>query len=129
MHADVGRTGEHQDSLIRGNSFKSFTGRTGHVVAKQIVYLVVADLFAVYIVIKAFIVLMVVCQCLKLSTYHVVRNFRVTFHVFLCSLFEISKAFLRIEDGWLVHVIPEGIDSLGNENIVFVTKPFSGICI
>ena len=129
MHADVGRTGEHQDSLIRGNSFKSFTGRTCHVVAKQIVYLVMADLFAVYVVIEAFIVLMVVCQCLKLSAYHVVRNLRITFHIFLCSLLEISKAFLGIEDGWLVHVIPEGIDSLGNENIVFVTKPFSGICI
>ena len=46
VHADVGRTGEHQIRLIRGNSFKSFTGRTCHVVAKQIVYLVMADLFA-----------------------------------------------------------------------------------
>ena len=88
-----------------------------------------ADLFAVYVVIEAFIVLMVVCQCLKLSAYHVVRNLRVTFHIFLCSLLEISKAFLGIEDGWLVHVIPKGIDSFGNENIVFVAKPFSGIGI
>ena len=60
VHANVGGTGEHEESFFRIDPFESFSGSPRHVISVQVVDLFVNDLFAVYIVIEAFVVVMAV---------------------------------------------------------------------
>ena len=60
MHSNIGRTGKHQKTLLRVNAVKCLTCRSCHIVAKQVMYLVVTNLFAIYIVIKSAVILWIV---------------------------------------------------------------------
>ncbi len=46
VHTNVRRSGEHQETFLRVNAFKRFPRCPGHIVAKQVVHFVMADLFS-----------------------------------------------------------------------------------
>ena len=62
VHADIRRTGEHEDPLVRLQFFKGFSCSTGHIVAVEIVDFVMADqsAFSIEIMIKAPVIFRVV---------------------------------------------------------------------
>ena len=130
MHSDVRRSGKHQKTFFRVNAFKRFSGRSCHIIAKKIMYFVMADLFAIDIVIKSFVIFRIIC-----NTEHLVLHFPgmdLAFGI-LCKLsgkfFCLCKAFGRIKDRRLVHIIPETFYSLFDQKTIFVPEPFSGFRI
>ena len=130
VHADVGGAGEHKDPLVRLQLLKSLPGCPGHVVAVQVVDFVVAHSgkAATRLVVEAPVILRVVCQgvhkaqqvivlvqiqVLPLHGGHLVKYF--------------VQTFLGVEDGGLVHVVPEAVDALVQKELVFQAKPSPGL--
>ena len=130
VHSDIRRSGKHQKTFFRVNAFKSFSCCSCHIVAKKIMYFVMTDLFAIDIVIKSFVIFRIIC-----NTEHLVLHFPgigLAFGI-LCKrsgkFFCLCKAFGRIKDRRLVHIIPETFYSLFDQKTIFVPEPFSGFRI
>src|SRR5699024_518175 len=105
---------------------KCISCRAGHIVAVQIMYLVMTNrsAFPVKVMIKASVILGIVRQLhdqtLKSEMCHQIL-------VLSAEAFQLIKNFLQtlfgIEDGRLVHIIPESIDSLIQQEFVLQSEP------
>ena len=88
------------------------------------------DLSAIHIMIKSPIIFRIVCSITK-CTLHLPDmdlSLRI-FCKFSRKLFDLFHSLCGIEDRRLVHIVPETIDSLLDQETVFVTEPFSGIFV
>ena len=91
---------------------------------------VMADLSAIHIMVKSPIIFRIVCNIVK-CTLHLPDmdlSFRI-FCKFSCKLFDLFHSLCGIEDRRLIHIVPETVDSLLDQETVFVTEPFSGIFV
>ena len=130
VHTNVRRSGEHQETFLRIDPFKSFPRCPGHIVAKQVVHFVMADLFTIYIMIKSPVIFRIVGNITK-GTLHLpdMDLSLCIFCKFPGKLFDLFHSLCGIKNCRLVHIVPETVDSLLNQETVFVTEPFSGIFI
>ena len=132
VHADTGRSREDQDPLVRLQPLKGFTGRSCHVVAVEIVDLVVTDLLSVHGMIKLLVVLRIGGQVqhkiLKMGEGVQIQVLLAVLH-FRDLLERVSKPVLRIENGRLVHVVPEALDPLVQQDLVLVSEPVPGLFV
>ena len=140
MHSDVGGAGEHEETSVRIDPVKSLPGSPGHVVAVQVVHLVVADLLSVEIVIEPAVILRAVGKSRQLVaelthadalsfTGASVPVFVLSLRKFTRHLFCFGEPLSGIEDGGLVHVVPEPLDALICQETVFAAEPFPGVCV
>ena len=60
VHPDAGRTGVYQNALVRLQPLESLTCRTGHVITKKIMYLVVPHTPLFGVVVEQLIIVFVV---------------------------------------------------------------------
>ena len=130
VHTNVRRSGEHQETFLRIDPFKSFPRCPGHIIAKQVMDFVMADLFAIYIMIKSPIIFRIICSIAKriLHLPDMDLSLRI-FCKFPGKLFNLFHSLCGIEDRRLVHIIPETIDSFFDQETVFITEPLSGIFV
>ena len=130
VHTDAGRAGVHQDALVRLKPLKSLACSAGHVIAKNIVYLVVPHTALSGVVVEQLIVIFVVGKpCHHAGKGKKAGNVKVLPAVLLNFGKSLFQCFLRVEDGRLVHVIPEALDPLIQQELVFFTKPGAGIWV
>ena len=130
VHTNVRRSGEHQETFLRIDPFKSFPRCPGHIVAKQVVHFVMADLFTIYIMIKSPVIFRIVGSITK-GTLHLpdMDLSLCIFCKFPGKLFDLFHSLCGIKNCRLVHIVPETVDFLLNQETVFVTEPFSGIFV
>ncbi len=107
----VGGTAEQQIPLICLIGFKAFRRRSGHVVAVQIVHPVVADGLSVHHMIEPAVILHVVRRLLKHTLQ--MEAFLHPQVLPLAAFRQLNgflQGFLRVEEGRLVHVVPEAFN-------------------
>ena len=89
-----------------------------------------ADLFAIYIMIKSPIIFRIICSITKRTLHLPDMDLSLCiFCKFSGKLFNLFHSLCGIEDCRLVHIIPETIDSLLDQETVFITEPLSGIFV
>ena len=126
VHPDAGGPGEQQKPLARGNAGQPLRGGPGHVVAEQVVDLVVADHFAPHLVVKALVVLGVVAQVQPAQGLAAVVHQALLVHHRGVGQ-TLRKPLPGIEDGGLVHVVPEALDAAVGEGLVLAAEPGPGL--
>ena len=128
VHTDAGRAGVHQDALVRLKPLKSLACSAGHVVAKNIMYFVVPHAALFRVVVEQLIVIFVVGEpCYHAGKGKKAGNVQILLAVLLNFGKSLFQCFLRVEDGRLVHVIPEALDPLIQQELVFFAKPGAGL--
>ena len=127
VHPDAGRTGVHQNALVRLQPLKSLACSTGHVITKKIMYLVVPHTPLFGVVVEQLIIVFVVGKlCHHAGKSTKAGNIQVLLAVFLNFSKDLFQSFLCVEDSRLVHIIPEALDPLIQQNFILTAKPGAG---
>ena len=130
MHSYIRGTGKHEESPVRIDPLKGLACRSCHVIAKKIMYPVMADLLSVYLMIKGFIILLAVGKPHHgLPDLENGRAAVLILHIAADQLPHPVNSLRCVEDGGLVHVIPEALDSLLGKETVLISKPSSRLRI
>lgn len=110
--------------------FECFSGCSCHVITKKIMHFVVADFLTIYIVIESFVILRTVNNIFHLCLH--CPRMDLAFGVF-CKFsgefFCLCKSLRRIKDCRFIHIVPESLDSLVDQETVFISEPFPGFRI
>ena len=130
VHSDIRCSGKQQNSLFRHVTFKRLRGRSRHIIAKQVMYLIVTVTFSSIIMIKRCIVLWIITDASNHSGHfekgiHIKVHRLIVFH-FLKDLFQM---LFGIKDRRLIHIIPEAVNSLVDQNPVLIAKPLPCLII
>ena len=130
VHADIGCSGKQQNSLFRHVTFKRLRGRSRHIIAKQVMYLIVTVTPAFIIMVKRSIILRIIADASNHSCHfkkgiHVKVHLLIVFH-FLKDLFQM---LFGIKNRRFIHIVPEAVNSLVDQNPVLITKPLSCLVI
>ena len=126
VHPDAGRPGEQQKPFARGNAGQPLRGGPGHVVAVEVVDLVVADHFAVHLVIKAGVVFRRIGQIEPADGLAKMIDGAV-FMGNRRMIQPLGQPLPGIEDGGLVHVVPEALDAAVGQSLVLAAEPGPGL--
>ena len=130
MHSNIRRSGKHQETFFRINAFECFSGCSCHVITKKIMHFVVADFLTIYIVIESFVILRTVNNIFHLCLH--CPRMDLAFGVF-CKFsgefFCLCKSLRRIKDCRFIHIVPESLDSLVDQETVLISEPFPGFRI
>ena len=127
VHPDAGRTGVHQNALVRLQPLKSLACSTGHVITKKIMYLVVPHTPLFGVVVEQLIIVFVVGKlCHHAGKSSKTGNIQVLLVVFPNFSKGLFQSFLCVEDSRLVHIIPEALDPLIQQNFILTAKPGAG---
>ena len=127
VHTDAGRTGVHQYALVRRQPLKGFACGAGHIIAEKIMHLVVPHTTLLGIVVEQRVVVFVVGKpCHHTGKGKKAGNIQVLPAEFLDFGKGLFQRFLRVEQGRLVHIVPETLDSLIQQEFVLVAKPSAG---
>ncbi len=101
VHTDIRRTGEHEESLVRIDPLKSLSGRPRHIIAEQIMYLVVAHSSILRIMIKTPVIFPAVGQTAQLPHQRPYRRAGKTFLIAFRSSFFTIFALIPVICGHL----------------------------
>ena len=126
MHADIAGAGKQKDSFVRFHLPEGFSGGSCHIEAVEVVYLVVADFFAFVFMIKTLVIALIVAkrsdQALELE-----EGFDVQIASFklIQRVEDLLQMVFRIKNSGFIHIIPEAVDSLIQQDLIFVSEPFA----
>ena len=124
VHPNRRRTGVHQNALVRLQSVERLARRAGHVIAEQVVYLVVAHPAFLRVVVEKLVVALVVGQLRHLVLeLEVGVDVQIHLAVGVDVLEGLLQRLLRIEDRRLVHIVPEALDALIQQHFIVVAEP------
>ena len=126
--ADEGGTGEQQETPVRIETAEGIRRGAGHEGAIQVMHPVMADRGAVHLMIEGTVILRIVRDAVE-DILQAPHGFIV--HIAGAQLLHPAEggghAVLRIEQGGLIHIVPETFDTGRQQGLVEIAEPAAGI--
>ena len=126
MHADIAGAGKQKDSFVRFHLPEGFPGGSCHIEAVEVVYLVVADFSALVFMIKTLVIALIVAQR-RDQALELKEGFNVQVAPFklIQRVEDLLQMIFCIKNSGFIHIIPEAVDSLVQQDLIFVSEPFA----